>query len=102
MHLLLLITLIATSVLGTELGIEVINPIGCTRKTQAGDTISVNYRGTLPNGEEFDSSYGRKPIQFRLGKGEVIQGYFFTLSVSCRFSALVLAPAGLACSYKEP
>ena len=31
------------------------------------DTVKVNYRGTLPDGKEFDSSYKRgKPIDFRL------------------------------------
>jgi FKBP-type peptidyl-prolyl cis-trans isomerase FkpA len=31
------------------------------------DTVKVNYRGTLPDGKEFDSSYKRgKPIEFRL------------------------------------
>jgi len=31
------------------------------------DTVKVNYRGTLPDGKEFDSSYKRgKPLEFRL------------------------------------
>lgn len=31
------------------------------------DTVKVNYRGTLPDGTEFDSSYKRgKPIEFKL------------------------------------
>jgi FKBP-type peptidyl-prolyl cis-trans isomerase FkpA len=31
------------------------------------DTVKVDYRGTLPNGKEFDSSYKRgKPLDFRL------------------------------------
>jgi FK506-binding protein 2 len=77
MRLPLLLTALATSVLATEVGIEVTNPVTCARKTQAGDSITVNYRGTLPNGEEFDSSYNREPFQFSLGKGEVIQGYAF-------------------------
>ncbi len=33
----------------------------------ATDTVKVNYRGTLPDGREFDSSYKRgKPAEFRL------------------------------------
>ena len=33
----------------------------------ATDTVKVNYRGTLPDGKEFDSSYKRgKPAEFRL------------------------------------
>ncbi len=32
------------------------------------DTVEVNYRGTLPNGREFDSSYKNgRPTEFRLG-----------------------------------
>ena len=37
--------------------------------------MSVNYRGSLTNGKEFDSSYGRGPFSFRLGGGQVIQGW---------------------------
>lgn len=36
------------------------------KKPQASDTVRVNYRGTLDDGEEFDSSYGKKPISFPL------------------------------------
>jgi len=75
MHLPLLLALLATSALAAEVTIDITNPVECTRKTQAGDSITVNYRGTLPNGEEFDSSYKREPFQFTLGKGQVIQGY---------------------------
>ena len=32
---------------------------GAGKTPQAGDTVLVHYRGTLLNGEEFDSSYGR-------------------------------------------
>jgi peptidylprolyl isomerase len=37
--------------------------------------VVVNYRGTLANGTEFDSSYGRGPFSFPLGGGRVIQGW---------------------------
>jgi FK506-binding protein 2 len=75
MHIPLILTLLAASALAAEVTIDITNPVECTRKTQAGDSITVNYRGTLPNGEEFDSSYKREPFQFTLGKGEVIKGY---------------------------
>lgn len=39
-----------------EIKIEVIVAKECDRKSKKGDTISVNYNGTLTNGEEFDSS----------------------------------------------
>lgn len=40
-----------------------------------GQCVRVNYRGTLDDGTEFDSSYGREPLQFTLGEGEVIAGF---------------------------
>lgn len=45
------------------------------RVAQAGDTVSVHYRGTLDSGEEFDSSRGGQPLQFTLGTGQVIAGF---------------------------
>ena len=36
---------------------------------KAEDTVQVHYRGTLPNGKEFDSSYARgQPAQFPLNR----------------------------------
>lgn len=40
-----------------------------------GMTVLVNYRGTLADGSEFDSSHGRGPLQFTVGAGEVIPGF---------------------------
>jgi peptidylprolyl isomerase len=43
---------------------------------QTGQTISVNYIGTLEDGTKFDSSYDRKtPLQFILGSNGVIKGW---------------------------
>ena len=42
----------------------------------AGSNVSVHYRGMLMDGSEFDSSYQRnEPINFVLGKGQVISGW---------------------------
>jgi FKBP-type peptidyl-prolyl cis-trans isomerase FkpA len=50
---------------------------GAGRSAQTGDTVHVQYTGTLMNGTKFDSSYdhGGDPFKFTLGKGEVIKGW---------------------------
>jgi peptidyl-prolyl cis-trans isomerase A (cyclophilin A) len=49
---------------------------GSGKKAEAGKTVSVHYKGSLENGSVFDSSYNRKkPIEFKLGQGQVIQGW---------------------------
>ncbi len=40
-----------------------------------GDALTMNYKGTLENGEVFDQSYGRSPFDFTLGTGQVIKGW---------------------------
>jgi len=46
------------------------------KQAQNGKTVSVHYTGQLPDGKVFDSSYPRKkPIEFPLGQGNVIEGW---------------------------
>lgn len=39
------------------------------------DKVKVHYKGTLSNGEVFDSSEGRDPLEFTLGAGKIIPGF---------------------------
>ncbi|MFO7830993.1 MAG: peptidylprolyl isomerase [Desulfuromonadaceae bacterium] len=40
-----------------------------------GDTVKVHYTGRLENGEIFDSSDGKTPLNFIVGQREVIKGF---------------------------
>ncbi len=46
-----------------------------TRAAKQGDTVRVHYKGKLDDGNEFDSSAGREPLEFRIGTGQVIAGF---------------------------
>lgn len=51
--------------------------LGKGAEAKTGDTVSVQYVGTLADGKEFDSSRkpGRTPFVFQLGQGRVIRGW---------------------------
>jgi peptidylprolyl isomerase len=40
-----------------------------------GDIVKVHYTGKLTNGEQFDSSTGREPLEFTVGAGQMIKGF---------------------------
>lgn len=44
-------------------------------KVKEGDTVKVHYTGTLKNGEVFDSSKDKEPLEFKLGEGQLIPGF---------------------------
>jgi FKBP-type peptidyl-prolyl cis-trans isomerase FkpA len=41
----------------------------------SGKKVTVNYTGWLTSGKQFDTSIGKRPFQFKLGAGQVIQGW---------------------------
>ena len=58
-----------------ELKIEDLK-VGDGVSVKSGDTISINYKGMLLDGTEFDSSYkGGKPFETQIGVGKVIKGW---------------------------
>jgi len=44
-------------------------------KVENGLYVSVDYKGTLQNGEVFDSSHGRQPLEVQMGVGQLIAGF---------------------------
>lgn len=49
---------------------------GAGQEVKTGDTVTVNYVGTLVNGVKFDSSYDRNtPFTTQIGVGQVIRGW---------------------------
>ena len=45
------------------------------KKVENGLFVSVDYTGTLENGEVFDSSKDREPLEVQMGAGNMIPGF---------------------------
>jgi FKBP-type peptidyl-prolyl cis-trans isomerase len=61
----------------TTSGLEYIEvEAGTGTQAEAGKTVAVHYTGKFQDGRVFDSSISRgEPIEFQLGKGNVIRGW---------------------------
>jgi FKBP-type peptidyl-prolyl cis-trans isomerase 2 len=44
------------------------------KHVKVGDKIKIHFTGKLENGEVFESSFGKEPLEFKVGSGSVIQG----------------------------
>ena len=49
--------------------------VGKGSQPKDGDTVVVNYEGRFTNGKIFDTTAGKKPFEFQLGRGQVIKGW---------------------------
>jgi len=49
--------------------------VGKGAQPKGGDMVTVNYTGTFSNGKVFDTSVGKKPFVFQLGREQVIKGW---------------------------
>lgn len=55
---------------------KIIHEEGVGECPSKGQEVSALYRGTLENGQEFDSNQNRdSPFKFTIGQGQVIKGW---------------------------
>jgi FKBP-type peptidyl-prolyl cis-trans isomerase len=72
----LILPLLAAVVLSPQGKLQITDKtVGKGPAAKAGDTVTVDYKGTLLNGKVFDQSTGKAPFSFTIGAGQVIKGW---------------------------
>ncbi|KAG0057694.1 FK506-binding protein 2A [Gryganskiella cystojenkinii] len=67
-----------------QIGVKARNPDPNCLKSKDGDSLSMDYTGTLwSTGAQFDTSVGRGAFDFVLGQGQVIKGWDLGLRGMC-------------------
>jgi len=59
---------------------KTVTKTGNGTKPEDGETVTMQYHGTLDDGTVFDSTKGKSPFKFRLGNAEVILGWDITVA----------------------
>ena len=44
-------------------------------KVTTGLFVSIDYKGSLQSGDVFDTSYGRQPLEVKIGGGQLVKGF---------------------------
>jgi peptidylprolyl isomerase len=57
------------------LSILLVTGCGGAKVVENGDSVKVDYTGTLSDGTVFDSSIGKTPLEFTVGAGQMIAGF---------------------------
>jgi peptidylprolyl isomerase len=83
----------------TDSGLQYVELVeGSGAQPVAGQTVVVHYTGTLTDGSKFDSSRDRnQPFSFRIGAGQVIQGWdegLATMKIGGRRKLIIPAKLG--------
>jgi FKBP-type peptidyl-prolyl cis-trans isomerase len=75
---------------------------GSGAKAEAGKTVKVHYTGKLVDGKVFDSSKKGAPIEFMLGRGQVIRGWDEGISMMKQGGkALLIIPSAIGYSDRD-